>query len=79
MEEQTVTINLKILSPSNEVEGGVNFADIPATTTVRELRLRIQDAVSTKPALDRMRLIYRGRVVANDADTLDIVFGTENV
>lgn len=79
MAEEAQTINLKILSPSTEVEGGVNLADVPASTTVKELRSRIQDAAPSKPAPERMRLIYRGRVVANDADTLSTVFGVDNV
>jgi hypothetical protein len=73
------TLNLKILSPSTEVEGGISFPDIPTSTTIKELRSRIQDAVQSKPAPDRMRLIYRGRVVANDGDTLGNVFGAESV
>jgi hypothetical protein len=79
MTEQKPTINLKVLSPSTEVEGGVTFADLPTTTTIKELRSRIQDAVPSRPATERMRLIYRGRVVANDADTLGDVFGADNV
>ncbi|RMZ73081.1 ubiquitin family [Pyrenophora seminiperda CCB06] len=79
MADEEQTINLKILSPSSEVEGSVNLANVPASTTVKELRSRIQDAVPSKPATDRMRLIYRGRVVANDADTLGNVFGSENI
>ncbi|KAH7081010.1 hypothetical protein FB567DRAFT_532275 [Paraphoma chrysanthemicola] len=79
MAEEQTTIHLKVLSPSTEVEGGVTFADIPATTTIKELRSRIQDAVPSKPAPERMRLIYRGRVVANDADTLGHVFGADNI
>ena len=79
MAQEEQTINLKILSPSTEVEGGVNLADVPASTTVKELRSRIQNAVPSKPATDRMRLIYRGRVIANDAESLGNVFGTDNV
>ncbi|KAG9191550.1 hypothetical protein G6011_10284 [Alternaria panax] len=79
MADEAQTINLKILSPSTEVEGGVHLADMPASTTVRELRSRIQDAAPSKPAPERMRLIYRGRVVANDADTLSKVFGADNI
>jgi hypothetical protein len=79
MTEEAPTINLKILSPSSEVEGGVSFSDLPASITIKELRSRIQDAVPSRPAPERMRLIYRGRVVANDADTLGHVFGAENV
>jgi hypothetical protein len=79
MADEASTINLKVLSPSTEVEGGVSFPDLPTTTTIKELRNRIQDAVPSKPAPERMRLIYRGRVVANDTDTLGLVFGAENV
>lgn len=77
MAEEPATVNLKVLSPS--AEGGVHFADIPTTTTIRELRQRIQDAAPSRPSPDRMRLIYRGRVVANDNDTLGNLFGSDNV
>ncbi|KAH6644742.1 hypothetical protein C7974DRAFT_27035 [Boeremia exigua] len=73
------TVNLKVLSPSSEIEGGLHLPQLPASTTVRELRLRIQDAVPSKPGPERMRLIYRGKVVANDADSLETVFGAENL
>ncbi|KAF1942955.1 hypothetical protein EJ02DRAFT_155368 [Clathrospora elynae] len=79
MAEEKPSINLKVLSPSAEVEGGVTFQDLPTSTTIKELRSRIQDAVPSKPAPDRMRLIYRGRVVANDADTLDNIFGADSI
>lgn len=77
--ETPAHINLKVLSPSTEVPGDLSFADIPAATTVKDLRLRIQGEITSKPATDRMRLIYRGRVVVNDTDTLLDVFGVENV
>lgn len=79
MAEEPPTINLKVLSPSTEVEGGIHLPGLPAATTVRELRQRIHDAAPSRPAIDRMRLIYRGRVVANDSDTLQQVFGIDNV
>ena len=79
MAEETLAINLKVLSPSSEIEGAIHLQDLPASTTVGELRLKIQDAVASKPGPERMRLIYRGKVVANDADTLATVFGADNV
>lgn len=79
MAEDRVTLNLRVLSPSSEVEGGIHLQDLPTSTTVRELRLKIQDAVASRPGPERMRLIYRGKVVANDSDTLETVFGTEEV
>ena len=79
MADDTLAVNLKVLSPSSEIEGGLHLQQLPASTTVRELRLKIQDAVASKPGPERMRLIYRGKVVANDADTLETVFGADNV
>ena len=79
MAEKPPAVNLRILSPSTELQGGLSFPDLPATTTIQELRTRIQDTAPSKPAPDRMRLIYRGRVIANEADTLATVFGAENV
>lgn len=78
-EDDHSLINLKILSPSTEVKGDISFPQIPASTTVKELRQRIQNEIESRPAMDRMRLIYRGRVVANEMDTLNDVFGLENV
>lgn len=76
---ETVAINLRVLSPSSELEHGIHLQALPASTTVRELRLRIQAAAPSKPGPERMRLIYRGKVVANDGDTLEAVFGADNV
>lgn len=79
MADEPILINLKVLSPSTEVEGDISLPDIPAATTVKDLRVKIQDAIATKPSTERMRLIYRGRVVAKDTDTLSDVFGIDNV
>ena len=72
-------VNLRILSPSPDLDGGINLTQLPATTTVADLRRRIQHAVPSRPAPDHMRLIYRGKVVANNASTLLHVFGADNI
>lgn len=77
MAEDAPSVDLRILSPS--FENGIHLANLPATTTIGALRLRIHDAAPSRPAPDHMRLIYRGRVVANDSDTLQTIFGIENV
>ncbi|KAF2469736.1 uncharacterized protein BDR25DRAFT_355993 [Lindgomyces ingoldianus] len=79
MADDPSLINLKILSPSTEVDGDINVPDLPASTTVSELKLRIRNEISTHPAVERMRLIYRGRVVANETDTMIDVFGMEQI
>ncbi|KAF2010843.1 hypothetical protein BU24DRAFT_454394 [Aaosphaeria arxii CBS 175.79] len=79
MDDDVLEINLKILSPSTEVKGDINLPSIAATTTISELRARLQNEIETRPAVERMRLIYRGRVVANDSDSLINIFGLENI
>jgi hypothetical protein len=77
MADDAPAVNLKIFSPN--FEGDIALPDLAAATTVKELRVLIQDAMDTRPATERMRLIYRGRVVASETDTLSDVFGPENV
>jgi len=76
---EQVLIDLKVLSPSTEVNGDLFFAKIPAVTTVGELKIKIRDELATRPAVERMRLIYRGRVMAKDTDSMFDVFGRDNV
>jgi hypothetical protein len=79
MAAEQPTVSLKVLSPSTEVKGDIALPDLPAATTIRELRGRIQDALESRPATERMRLIYRGKVIASETDTLIDVFGLDNV
>jgi len=73
------TIFLHILSPSSEVPNKLTFPSIPVATTVGELKIKIQDVVATKPAPGRQRLIYRGKALVKDTDTMKDVFGQETV
>ena len=74
------TIDLKLLSPSPDVPpSGLFFEDIPTSTTLGELRNRITAALSSRPPPARQRLIYFGRVLQRDDDTLAGVFGENNV
>ncbi|KAF2873928.1 hypothetical protein BDV95DRAFT_626826 [Massariosphaeria phaeospora] len=79
MADDQLTINLKVLSPSTEVDDNLNFHKLPASTTIKELRLKIQDAVASRPAAERMRLIYRGKVLPTESETLANVFGLDNI
>jgi hypothetical protein len=77
--ELDALIDLKVLSPSPEVEGDLFFKSIPAVTTVGELKLKIRDKIVTRPAIERMRLIYRGMAMARDKDSMFEVFGRDNL
>lgn len=72
-------IFLNVLSPSSEIPQKLTFPNIPISTTIRELKHRIQNDVATKPAPDRQRLIYRGRALVQEEKTLEDVFGHEAV
>ena len=72
-------VDLKILSPSTGLEGGVDFPGLLASTTIRELKRKLHDSIPFRPEVERMRLIYLGRVVANESDTLVEVFGSDKV
>ncbi|KAL1637954.1 hypothetical protein SLS56_000511 [Neofusicoccum ribis] len=74
----TPTVDVRVLSPSPEADGGINFAALPASTTIAELKAKIKDALPSHPAPDRMRIIYLGRVVMNDT-ALGTVFGPSEI
>lgn len=71
-------VNLQIVSPSVGV-GNLRFPDLPAATTVQQLKEKIRDSLQSRPADDHQRLIHRGRLLARDTDTLQQVFGEEAV
>lgn len=73
------TIVLHVLSPAVEVPKKLTFPAIPISTTVGELKLKIRDAVATKPAPERQRLIYRGKALTHEPTMLKDVFGQDTV
>ncbi|MCJ1394104.1 hypothetical protein MMC18_006982 [Xylographa bjoerkii] len=72
-------IFLNILSPSSEVPQKLTYPDILTSTTIHELKQRIQNDVETRPGPERQRLIYRGRALVQEEKTLEDIFGHEAV
>ncbi|KAF2756803.1 hypothetical protein EJ05DRAFT_44202 [Pseudovirgaria hyperparasitica] len=70
-------IDLKILT--NTSHATLFYPNLPVTTTILDLKTRIQDDLSPNPALDRLRMIYLGRVLLNMQDTLLDIFGADHV
>lgn len=68
------TVDVRVLSPSPEADGGITFAALSTALTIGELKIKIKDALPSHPAPDRMRIIYLGRVVLNET-SLGTVFG----
>ncbi|TVY47900.1 hypothetical protein LOCC1_G001577 [Lachnellula occidentalis] len=76
---QPLSFTLIVVSPSVGVSSPLTFASLPATTTVGQLKARIRDSTTSKPADDRQRLIYRGRLLGREAETMQDVFGQETL
>lgn len=69
---------LQVISPSAEANR-LSFPNVPLTTTVAAVKLKIQEAVPSRPAPERQRLIYQGRALVTPSATLETVFGREAV
>lgn len=76
---KALSFTLQVVSPSVGVSGPLSFQHLPATTTIKELKAKIRDALPSKPADESQRLIHRGRMLARDSDTMQEVFGREAV
>lgn len=72
-------VNLQVVSPSSQVRSPLTFQLLPATTTVKELKERIRDALDVSPSAESQRLIYRGRMLARDSETMMEILGEETV
>lgn len=72
-----LSINLKIISPS--LGQPLALPDLPAATTVRQLKERIRQELPTSPADSQQRLIYRGRMINRPDEELLNIFGEDMV
>jgi hypothetical protein len=77
--DQQLSLNLQILSPSFQGTRPILFQNLPAATTVQQLRERIRQTLPQHPAVENQRLIYRGHSLAQEQLTLLDVFGAETV
>jgi hypothetical protein len=68
------TVNLQIVSPSVGVPQPLILTNIATTTTVSQLKEKIQETLTLRPSADEQRLIYRGRLLARDEETLSDIF-----
>jgi hypothetical protein len=71
-------IELKILGPAHELRNGIVFSDLPVSITIADLKLKIQQELPSHPPPERQRLIYLGRVLQPDSETL-VHFLSENI
>lgn len=72
-------INLQVVSPSVGVNRPLLFPGLPASTTIKQLKERIRQSLPLRPSDENQRLIYRGRALSRDTDSLLDIFGTDAV
>lgn len=60
-------------------EQNLTFRDVDCSTNIGQLKLMIHNALPNRPALNRIRIIYRGRFAASDGESLVDVIGVESV
>lgn len=75
----TLVVNLQIVSPSVGVNRPLLFPELPAATTIKQLKEKIRNALPVRPPDENQRLIHRGRALLREADTLLDIFGAESV
>lgn len=70
------TFTLFVVSPSAGVSN--NRITVPlttASTTVNEVKAKIRDALPSRPSDGGQRLIYRGRMLGRETETMLEIFG----
>jgi hypothetical protein len=72
-------VNLQVLSPSAGVNRPLLFPDLPAATTIKQLKERIREALPLRPSDENQRLIHRGRALLRESDSLLDIFGADAV
>ncbi|KAI0205261.1 hypothetical protein F4808DRAFT_278706 [Astrocystis sublimbata] len=76
--EQPEKFTLQIVSPSAHVAQPLTMA-LPITTTVQQLKALIRSCVDTCPPDEAQRLIYRGRLLSRESQTMVELFGDESL
>jgi hypothetical protein len=76
---EQLVVTLQVVSPSVGVTRPLFFTDLAADTTLKQLKEKIRQMLPLRPADDHQRLIYRGRALIRDTETLLDIFGEDAV
>lgn len=76
-DQEQLQVDLKILC--NTVATPIRLPGLPANTTVASVKSYAHNELDHRPPVERMRLIYNGRLLSNDQAELGEVFGWEQV
>lgn len=72
-------IHLRILSPGTAIPETVDIRDVPLSTTIQALKQRICLVAPSHPPPSAQRLIFAGRLLANEQASLTQALGAEAV
>lgn len=72
-------IHLRVLSPGAGVPETIEIRDVPLSTTVEQLKSRITLVAPSHPPLNSQRLIFAGRLLADNNAILQNALGAEAV
>jgi hypothetical protein len=76
---ETETVNVRVLTQLPEPNSVLPFNNISPSTTVNDLKFLVQTTLPGTPSLEAQRLIYRGRVLTREDDTLLDILGRETI
>lgn len=76
--EDVDTFILRVLSPSAGATIPLSIR-MTTTNTVKELKQKIRDSLPMQPSNERQRLIYQGRALSKEEETMTEIFGQERV
>ncbi|KAI1103075.1 hypothetical protein F4804DRAFT_342756 [Jackrogersella minutella] len=76
---ESATFTLQIISPSIGIPQPLALQRLPTDTTVKQLKERIRNVISTRPTDEAQRLIHRGRLLGRDNETMTEIFGQETL
>lgn len=78
-EANPLAVTISIVSPSVSVNAPLSFPNLPASTTIAQLKERIRDSLDSKPSNEQQRLIHQGKLLIRENETLLDVFGEQKV
>ncbi|KAL2061158.1 hypothetical protein VTL71DRAFT_7431, partial [Oculimacula yallundae] len=69
-----LSCTLNVMSTSVEVPGPLSFQALPASLTVKQLKRRIRDVLTSEPPDEDQRFVYYGRTLG-ESETMLEIFG----
>lgn len=74
-----INVDLNIISPNATVLLRPLTFELPSNTSIRAVKRRIRQKLPMRPTDDQQRLIYKGRSLENEDQTLEQVIGIDTV